>query len=50
MLQGNFQNAAELLTEIIEQGEYYDPEVRDFCLVVLENIFKMFGVSTLPIL
>jgi hypothetical protein len=48
-LQGNFQNAAEQLTEIIELGDYYDPEVRDFCLVVLENIFKMFGISTLPI-
>lgn len=49
ILQGNFQNAAEQLTEIIELGDYYDPEVRDFCLVVLENIFKMFGISTLPI-
>jgi hypothetical protein len=30
-------------------GDYYDPEVRDFCLVVLENIFKLFNISTLPI-
>jgi len=30
-------------------GEYYDPEVRDFCLVVLENIFRLFDLPTLPI-
>lgn len=49
LLQGNFKTAAETLTQIIELGEYYDPEVRDFCLIVLENIFKLFNISTLPI-
>ena len=29
--------------------EYYDPEVRDFCLVLLENIFKLFSLPIAPI-
>jgi len=44
-LRGNFKTAAEILTEIIEMGDYYDPEVRDFCLMVLEKIFKLFNIS-----
>ncbi|CAD8161054.1 unnamed protein product [Paramecium pentaurelia] len=49
LLRGNFKTAAEILTEIIEMGDYYDPEVRDFCLMVLEKIFKLFNISPQPI-
>jgi hypothetical protein len=49
LLQGNFQTAAGILTEIVDLGEHYDPEVRDFCLVLLENIFKLFNLPTKPL-
>jgi hypothetical protein len=38
-----------MLTAVLEQGEHYDPEVRDFSLIVLESIFKLHGVSPLVI-
>ncbi|CAD8096251.1 unnamed protein product [Paramecium sonneborni] len=50
LIEGNFKTGAEILTQIIELGEYYDPEVRDFCLMVLEKIFNQFNISPLPIL
>ncbi|CAD8181039.1 unnamed protein product [Paramecium pentaurelia] len=49
LIEGNFKTGAEILTQIIELGEYYDPEVRDFCLMVLEKIFNLFNISPLPI-
>ncbi|CAD8096003.1 unnamed protein product [Paramecium sonneborni] len=49
LIDGNFKTGAEILTQIIELGEYYDPEVRDFCLMVLEKIFNLFNISPLPI-
>ncbi|CAD8200890.1 unnamed protein product [Paramecium octaurelia] len=49
LIEGNFKTGAEILTQIIELGEYYDPEVRDFCLMVLEKIFNLFSISPLPI-
>jgi hypothetical protein len=33
-----------MLTQIIEEGDYYDPEIRDFSLLMLENIFNLFNI------
>ncbi|CAD8194998.1 unnamed protein product [Paramecium octaurelia] len=49
LIEGNFKTGAEILTQIIEMGEYYDPEVRDFCLTALEKIVNLFNISPLPI-
>ncbi|CAD8066571.1 unnamed protein product [Paramecium primaurelia] len=49
LIEGNFKTGSEILTQIIELGEYYDPEVRDFCLTALEKIINLFSISPLPI-